>query len=370
VLVAGTVVFLGTALPGRAVDPIGQVTVVATGGVTPGFPADGRPGAIITGPDGNIWFSLAYTGIARLNTDGTVSAFSGITSDSIFRMANGPDNNIWFTEFNPPSVVAEINTQGAITEVVKSGENGFPDGNIEGITLGPDGNMWVARPFGGNDTTGAITRITPGGAFNEFEATYAGSTQPRELTAGPDGNIWFTDSEGAIVRADPATGAMTVMATAGITPGFSNGAGPSGIVSGADGNLWFLEQGIGRVARITTSGTVTEFSDGIPSGAFLSGITTACDGNIWVSQGQEDQSESAILRVTTDGVVTRFTDGIPAGANVFGIASGPDDNVWFVGLTDPGRVMRIGTGVSCHAPLSPSAPVETTVVDVTPRFTG
>jgi streptogramin lyase len=365
--------FLGESGLSTAADPEGQVAVVATGGVTPGFPVT-NVDAIVTGPDGNIWFTIPFAAIGRLNPDGSVSVFdAGITSESIRHITVGPDGNLWFTEFNSPQAVAKITTGGSITEVVRSGENGFPTGNVQGIATGPDGNIWVTRPFGGADDTGAIDRITPAGAFTEFEADYAIETEPREITSGPDGNIWFTDSVGAIVKVDPASGNMTVVATAGVTAGFSADAGPSRITTGPDGNLWFIEQGLGRVARITVDGVVTEFSDGITPGAFLADLTGACDGNIWVGQGQEDESESQMLRVTPAGVITSFTNGIPSGSNIAGVARGPDDNVWFTGLSEPGRLMKIGTGCGGPTPIEPTAaPIEPLLapIEITPTFTG
>ena len=37
------------------------------------------------------------------------------------------------------------------------------------------------------------------------------------------------------------------------------GSDPGGITAGPDGNLWFTEFGVGKIGRITTAGTVTEF---------------------------------------------------------------------------------------------------------------
>ncbi len=64
----------------------------------------------------------------------------------------------------------------------------------EGITVGPDGNLWFTEEspccgFGNN-----IGRIspTPSHKLAEFPVPTAGSG-PVGITAGPDGNLWFTE---------------------------------------------------------------------------------------------------------------------------------------------------------------------------------
>jgi streptogramin lyase len=50
---------------------------------------------------------------------------------------------------------------------------------------------------------------------------------------------------------------------------------PYAITSGPDGALW-VTQSSGNIARITTSGSITEYV--IPSGGVPQGITTGADG--------------------------------------------------------------------------------------------
>src|ERR1700680_2851800 len=55
---------------------------------------------------------------------------------------------------------------------------------------------------------------------------------------------------------------------------------PSAIVSGPDGNLWATESS--HVAKITTSGTLTDFPQNIfVNFSLLEGITSGPDGNLW-----------------------------------------------------------------------------------------
>src|SRR5512135_2823551 len=58
---------------------------------------------------------------------------------------------------------------------------------LNGITLGPDGNIWFAEVDGNK-----IGRITPSGVITEFPVPTADSG-PNVITSSPDGNLWFTE---------------------------------------------------------------------------------------------------------------------------------------------------------------------------------
>ena len=88
----------------------------------------------------------------------------------------------------------------------------------------------------------------------EFSAGITPGSRPEGITAGPDGNLWFTEFNGGRVGRITPAGVVTEF-SAGITPGSS----PNGITAGPDGNLWFTEFNGGRVGRITPAGVVTEF---------------------------------------------------------------------------------------------------------------
>src|SRR5262245_20368669 len=60
-----------------------------------------------------------------------------------------------------------------------------PNTAPEGITRGPDGNLYFAEIH-------AIGRITPDGQVTEFRQGLSPDSEPVEITAGPDGNVWFT----------------------------------------------------------------------------------------------------------------------------------------------------------------------------------
>src|SRR6266849_10306958 len=63
----------------------------------------------------------------------------------------------------------------------------------EGITLGPDGNLWFTEfQAGGGHQIG---RITPTGTITEFPGL---TGAPFWIVTGPDGNLWFTETSNAV----------------------------------------------------------------------------------------------------------------------------------------------------------------------------
>jgi hypothetical protein len=93
---------------------------------------------------------------------------------------------------------------------------------------------------GGNDAT-----EDDGAAF---DGRFESSADGRE-DAGPD----------AMSGGDANPG-QDGPAESGFTEFPSTGGGPYGITSGPDGNLWFTELRGNQIGRITTAGTLTEFS--------------------------------------------------------------------------------------------------------------
>src|SRR3954447_11649052 len=70
--------------------------------------------------------------------------------------------------------------------------------------------------------------------------------------------------------------------------GLTAGALPAGIVFvPQDGNHWFAEFAASRIARITTGGTITEFT--LPAGRGPLNLTVGPDNNIWFTENSGDR---------------------------------------------------------------------------------
>lgn len=219
-----------------------------------------NPYAIVTGPDGAMWFTqpdqAGANYIGRATPDGTVTNeySAGITPTAgVGNITVGPDGNLWFAEFNCSAHVGKITTAGAVTEYLV-------DYNHD-VTTGPDGNIWIAG-------FSAIWKMTTSGAATPINNSYqlaAGNGQtygaigPYRLTTGPDGAIWYalaspaSDGTYYIARIDPAQNAVTDAIPIG------TGGRPEGLAAGTDGAIWFTgydgagKHAIGRIALQTSA---------------------------------------------------------------------------------------------------------------------
>ena len=111
----------------------------------------------------------------------------------------------------------------------------------------------------------------------------------------PDGALWFTNHFGnASVGRITTTGTVTNYTDPTIY-------GPNGITAGPDGALWFTNDGNDSIGRITTTGAVTNYTGIGISDPF--GITAGPDGALWFTNDGND----SIGRITTTGTVTNYT---------------------------------------------------------------
>src|SRR5262249_19243621 len=99
---------------------------------------------------------------------------------------------------------------------------------------------------------------------------------PYELTTGPDGNVWFTENTSNKIGRITTSGTVTEFSIP------TSNSGPQSITTGPDGALWFTENASNKIGRITTGGSFTEFS--LASGSHPLGIATGSNGNLWFTE--------------------------------------------------------------------------------------
>jgi streptogramin lyase len=275
------------------------------------LPEGVSPGEIVTGPDGNLWFTewaLEASRVGRLTVGGDVALFpSGARSGySPVGIVAGSDGNLWlaYMDLSDFSTIIRMTPSGAHTE--------FPASPV-GIAAGPDGNLWFTQ------FAGSIGRMTIAGQITYFPLPATQSEPTWDITTGPDGSLWFT------FLGSPKVGRIT---SAGVVTVFPVPVRPRRITTGPDGSLWFTGEG-NQIARITTAGAVTDFV--VPGSAW--NLIAGPDGTIWFLYS----NEARIGRITTSGVLL---DPIPIPNAAWDLTIGPDGNVWF---TEPnaGKIGRI-----------------------------
>jgi streptogramin lyase/plastocyanin len=209
-----------------------------------------QPETMVSGPDGNVYFSFG-SGVYRVTTDGVVTLLASVSEDDTGGLAVGADGNLWLREWHPDNAIARITLDGVVTVFPL---NDVFESDPQGVAAGPDGNIWTTER-----RRNRIARVTPDGTITEFK----------------------------VPRAD---------------------AWPNDIVAGSDGNLWFKETGNGTttpmLGRITPNGAITEYP--LPSGLqdlYVGLLTPGSDGNVWFG---------SIDSTGVQGVVGRISVADPA----------------------------------------------------------
>lgn len=262
-----------------------------------------QPISITMGSDGNFWFTEQNSSrVARITPLGVITEFVTPTFSFPFDITPGPDGNIWFSE-GSTGQIAFITPAGRITEIMFS----IFDAS-SGITAGPDGNIWFCDLTGNN-----IWRYELASQSLAKFPIPTPDSFPEDITAGPDGNLWFTErSAGKIAR----------ITTSGVITEVASGLdAPRDIVNGPDGNLWFSLAFVSQIGRLTTAGDITLF----PTPSHAEDLAPGPGNTLLFTEFGFNK----IASITTDGVVTEsqeFRNSQPTG-----ITAGTGRNVWFLG---------------------------------------
>jgi virginiamycin B lyase len=280
------------------------------------------PGAsgqgIVSGPDGNLWFTDPSGVIDQINpithviTPFPIPTTNGSPED----ITKGHDGNLWFTE-SAANKIGRLNpSTGHIDEFDVPTHDSFPFG----ITVAQNGDLWFTERDTGK--VGRITPFTDKPVIDEFRASAFGD-EPWQITAAADGNLWFTEQNSNNVgQIDPTTGAVLPFTDPG------NAGSSSGITAGPNGTLWITCPNANAIARITLiPSTIKYFTIPTPASS-PQGISVGPDGNLWFTELKGNKVGQ--LNPTT-GDINEFT--IPtSGVNPEEITSGPDNNLWFTEL--------------------------------------
>jgi streptogramin lyase len=303
------------------------------------YPLSARSDDIVTGPDGNVWFTEESSKIGKLTPSGKLTEYA-IPGSCPTAITVGVENDLWYTGYCS-STIGKITTSGTITEYPVP-KNGRLSGDPSSITVGPEGNIWYTTE---HDTIG---KLTPWGLRGPELAVPANS-HPNSITRGPDGELWFTEG---------SAGKIGKITTEGTITEYPAGAGiaPNSLIAGPDGNMWFTSQTGAKIGKITTSGSVTTYP--VNTAGELRKIAVGPDDNLWFTKSES----TSVGKITTSGTVTEYP--MPT-VPILGITAGPDGEMWFtrgeaVGkittsghINEPAEVLApTSAGVSCEPELT------------------
>lgn len=163
---------------------VGKIT---TAGVITTYtpPAGVGPSEITKGPDNNLWVTDFNGSILQVTPAGVFTQFkTGLSAGaSPNAIVTGSDGNLYFTEpffsATKNDHIGKITTAGVITELGSLAPNTYPNQ----ITTGKDGNLYFSQY-----ATGMIGKVTvSSGTVSEWTL---GIVNGGGIVNGPDNNLW------------------------------------------------------------------------------------------------------------------------------------------------------------------------------------
>ena len=242
----------------------------------------GYPVGVLAAPDGGFYIG-GYNSVRRVRADGTIHTFVG-------------DGTFGSSGDGGPATAAKIG------------------GNIGGLALGPDGNLYIAD-WGGN----RIRKVDAHGIIN----TVALVDFPNSLAFDSSGNLYIGGS--CKVSRLSTGGVLTVIAGSN-TCGTSGGdGGPAanasfvgniyGIAVDTSGNIWISDTDAKRLRKIGPDNTISTAVSGL---VMPMGMSADSAGNVYFV----DRGAQAVSRVSAAGVVSIFA-GIQWSGGGFSGDGGP-----------------------------------------------
>ena len=276
-----------------------------------------NPAGIVTGPDGNLWFTeLGIPAIGKITTSGQITSYPVPSppghGPNVITL--GADGDLWYTNrvaafyTGNEGYIGRITTSGQPTVVTRVADP-------EGITAGPRGSIWFTTT---GPCNGSVGRISASGKVTYFRGH--GIDQPHGITAGPHGSIWFVNYANSTIGRITQGGRIREFTRPGISE-------PQNITQGPHGAMWFTSFGNSKIGRITYGGRVTVY--GNPGISRPIGISPGPDGAIWFTNSTSD----TVGRMTASGQMTFYTDPTISDPSI--ITPGPDGNMWFTNNTGP-----------------------------------
>jgi len=251
----------------------------------------------------------------------------------------GPDGNIWFTE-HVANQIGVIKLTGTPPTPTGISANSGP----VGITSA-DGYLWFTQ-----NLTDQIGRLDPStGQISEYSVpstkTHFLTTLDSRIVLGPDGNLWFTEF-GAILAFDPknpGSGTTLSVVETVTLPGGSNEE-PFGLTAGPGDTIWYTEGvfnssmtgyasfGVGAI-NTNTDTLILNPEIQLCASCEPYGITAGPDGNIWFTVTSADTVAGTIDEINPSTDTITETLAVPTNVvstpNPLGITAGPDGNIWF-----------------------------------------
>ncbi len=338
------------------------------------FGNDARSGQLVQGPNGNFYGVTEFTGAGSFcNPSGRCGMVFQVTPEGAFStlynfcsQANCADGsnpqgslivvngNLYGTTAGGGANCVGVGGCGTVFQLTPAGKlttlysfcakahcvDG--DNPAQGLTLGPNGNLYGSTRLGGANCLkrygcGTFFQITPAGQLSTVysfcpEDKCTDGNDPNQLVLGSDGNFYGTTESGStcgnfacgtVFQLTP-TGTLTTLHTFCSLANCADGKNPmAGLIEANNGNFYGTTAaggancayfgGCGTVFEITTGGELTTLynfcaENKLPclEGYYsFGGLIQASDGNLYgTTAGGGKNSGGTIFRVTLTGELT------------------------------------------------------------------
>ena len=244
---------------------------------------------------------------------------------------------------NLPTTEAKSYSQYTGAYKLTFGSGGTVSG--QGLTIGPDGNLYVA-----DLVSRSVLRFNPstGALIGTFVSPLAIGSLPYGITFGPDGNLYMADHNGYIRKFNGSTGAS--MGAFFCNSPSNEQCYPIDLAFGPDGNLYVSDQGSRSILQLNGS-TLTVMGVFVPNigpavhEPFPYGLHFGPNGNLYVDWLFYDTTFPTGFNIyeydgSTGAPITFALHNVPAQDFAFG----PDTDIYVAGNSSFTRYSSSGIG--------------------------
>jgi len=251
---------------------------------------------------------------ATINEIGNVSAFVAPGSGGLSNplgITLGADGNVYVAG-DGGAVLRYNGTTGAyINTFVSQGSGGLAFGTEVGLAFGPDRNLYVAS----SSTNQVLEYNGSTGVFIQafVSAGSDGLSQPGGLRFGPDGNLYVASvgSNAILCFQGPLSASPGSPSTfvSSVVPPNTGGGGPNDVIFGPDGNLYVdfdFNNGVFRFQGPLGASPGSPLPASGQSGATFIPVASSTDGNLAAGRGMAFDQEGRFYITDSSDALHRY----------------------------------------------------------------